>query len=109
MISTECIDIIYGCEYLPDSINVSKFLSFVFEKYNCDIIFLKSENVNYLKKFKKNIDFDIQVCCVDSCNCNCDIIKELKDDYGNIIFDIDKNNTKSNVLELYRRIIRTLK
>jgi len=40
VVSTECRDMLYGYEYIPQGIDVNRFLFYVSKKYICDIILL---------------------------------------------------------------------
>lgn len=58
-VSTEYKDIVYGSEYLPESVEIGQFIAMVYKKYFCDVMILRICNMEKLEYIKDNILFDI--------------------------------------------------
>lgn len=100
IISTECKDVlIFGCEYLPEKIDTKKYLSFIYEKFNCDILlFYIGNNEEYLEKVQETIEFDIII------NFN----NNLKKIDSKIINLINNDISKKRMKYIYKKIKKIL-
>lgn len=59
LISTNFSESLNQGEFLPRGINLKKYMSFIYSKYNCDLILLNITDKYILKKIQKKLNYDI--------------------------------------------------
>lgn len=107
IISNKCIDILNGFEYLPTDIHVTKFMTHLYRKHNCDIIIFNIDDENFIENIKQNIECDIEINVSITIKKFSILNKTINNHmYKNIC--INKNNSINYVRKLYRKIIRVL-
>lgn len=109
-VSFDCVDAFRNSEYLPCDVDTGKFLAAVYDKYNCDIILIKANNVKYMKDIVLSVEIDIVLYATDT-NSMCLHAKEFNFNMGKykpIMIETSGKDTENQVRDIYNKILTLL-
>lgn len=105
VVSTECRDMLYGCEYIPQGIDVNRFLFYVVQKYSCDMLLLNIDNKRSSYMMRKSVECDIEIYISDDKVKDDILIEEKKGNhYDCIAIKINRQIMKERIVNIYNQI-----
>ena len=105
-ISTDYTDIPQGCEYLPEGVSTSDFISLVYKKYFCDIILFNTNNKKYIDDNGLNKLFDIILHICDD-KITYKFTDGSKEKFVNI--SVTKGKEDKQLKDVYERTVNILR
>ncbi len=100
MLSTEYKDIANGYQYLSDNIYPPKMLTLVYSKYNCDVIILKVEDNQRMRKIEQTVKIDMKICILDE-----KYFIGFNNSKESVTLEEEKNNQKNEIRNVYAMIL----
>lgn len=101
VVSTNCMDRLEGYEYLPGGMKAKKFLSLVYDKYHCDLIFLKVEDESKLEYVKESVEVDIILYITNN---KCNIIDNVTEKNNRV--ELKTTVDGDGIIDIYSKILQ---
>jgi hypothetical protein len=93
-------------EVVPSNICFKNFISYVYKKYNCDILILDIDDSVILNRLKKTFKFDIEILSNKTKRKKkVDLIRNEDD---TVFLEISKVISKKTIVDVYKMIIKVL-